>query len=473
MRIQPFTGFIMVALSIASPGCVTSLVSCRQLKNNQAETNRLNEASNMETFSLIEKNRIQVKELLHFPWNEPEGLPKIMTGNPLTSLIDKGEADVEQVIAAYRFRINETGSKIITLASDSHSVAGHFSTIDFLLYNLESRLARKIIIPLGDNLIEKSETVDFLLGKNDSFYLLERLITKEKKTISRLRCVEASGKVVWEIEGKADPGNSETGAVLYGQCIALLKEMGESVYLQAETATQTVIFKVDSKTGETRKWLAIDNVVPKVFIDEHLNFRYATFIKEVNNRAYVCYNPNTAKQEILYADSKSYACLGFPAALDAGNNLYCAEGLSISCLSPRLLVKWKLSINNVILDSGRLFTSHFNEESKNLLICEWQENGSVVETMKVPLDLPGIRLGRLAGVVDPENFAIETYSQNNKMLQKYNIKAKTFDKLPEYSRIDKFHLQAAATWQIDKMGNIYLPVSSAEGFHIISVSVLP
>jgi len=423
----------------------------------------------MNTASLIEQNRVQIKELVRFAWNKPEGLLMIKTGQPLTSVLYSGkQASPEAVIAPYRVRISESGNEIVILSNDPLYTSDYSSSLDFLLYDIEKKMARKINVPMGDNRVEKSEIVDFLLGKNSRFYLLEHLLTKEKTTVNRLRYIEAGGQIIWQTEGGVVAENPGEKGLLFGKSTALLKEIKDNVFLQTETL---VILKIDSKTAKTEEWLSVDSIVPKIFVDDALNLHYVTFIKEANNRAYVSYDPYKGKKEIRYAGAEAYPLLAFPAALDVHNNIYFGEGLSFSCLTPELLVKWRFSLSNIILDAGRLFTSHFDEAGKSLVIYEWQANGRVAETIKVPLDLPRLRLGRLFGLVKSGDFVIETYQQDNRILWAYSTESKTLDRLPETLHVNRFQLQAAATWQVDNAGNLYLPVSSAEGFHIIKVSI--
>lgn len=424
----------------------------------------------MNTASFIERNRVQIKELVRLSWNKPEGLLMIKTSEPLTSLLYSENQAPEAVIVAYRFRISESGNKIVILSNDPLYTSDYSSSLDFLVYDIENKMARKSNVAISDNGIEKLEIVDFLLGNDNNFYLLERLLTKESTTINRLRHIGSGGKIIWEIEAKVGTENPGQKGLLFGKCRALLKEMKDTIFLQTETSAKTFILKIDSKTGKTEQWLSVDNIVPKIFIDDNLNLHYVTFIKEANNRAYISYDPDKGKKEIRYATAEAYALLGFPAALDIHNNIYCAEGLSFACLSPELLVEWIFSINNIVLDHESLFTSHFNEVSNNLVIYKWQANGSVAETIDVQLDMPGLKLGRFSGLVNSEDFVIETYQRENKMFWKYNTKSKTLDKLLDTPQVNRFHLQAAATWQIDKTGNLYIPVSSADGFHLIKVS---
>ena len=427
----------------------------------------------MNTASFIEQNRVQIKELVRFSWNKPEGLTMIMTGQPLTSRLYREKQAPEAVIATYRFRVSESGKKIVVLSNDPLYTSDYSSSLDFLVYDIENKMARKTSVPMSDSRVEKSEIVDFLLGKNSNVYLLERLLTKEQAIINRLRSIEAGGTITWQTEAKAGTENRGQKGLLFRKWTALLREIKDTIFLQTETAGKTVILKIDSKTGKTEEWLSVENIVPKIFIDDDLNLHYVTFIKEANNRAYVSYDPDKGKKEIRYAGAEAYALLAFPAAIDIHNNIYCAEGLSLSCLSPELLVKWIFSVNNIILDSGSLYTSHFNEAGKSLVIYRWQADGSLAETINVPLDLPDLKLGKLSGLVNSWDFVIETYQGEVKGLWKFTTKSKTLDKLPETSGVNRFYLQPAATWQIDRAGTLFIPVSSAEGFHIIKVSIAP
>jgi hypothetical protein len=68
---------------------------------------------------------------------------------------------------------------------------------------------------------------------------------------------------------------------------------------------------------------------------------------------------------------------------------------------------------------------------------------------------------------------LQAQKRENKMFWKYNTKSRTLDKLPDTSKVKRFYLQPAVTWQIDRMGNLFIPVSSAEGFHMIKLSIAP
>lgn len=447
-------------------------VSCGPIENRNAFRSDVEETRTMNTASLIEKNRVQIKELARFPWNKPEGLRLIKTGRPVTSVLYNGEnASTEAVIAPYRFRVSESGNEILILSNDPLYTSDYSSSLDFIVYDIERKTTRRTSIPMSNNRIEKSEVVDFLPGKNDKFYLLEHLQTKEKNIVNRLRYIETGGQPIWQSEARVVTENSQQKGSPFGKSKALLKELKDKIFLQTETSSKTSIFTIDSKTAKPEEWLSLDTIVPKIFINADLDLHYVTFIKEANNRAVVSYDPEKGEKETKYAPPEAYASLGFPAALDVDNNIYCGEGLSCSCVTPELFVKWTFSVSNIILDSGRLFTGHFDEAGKALLIYEWQSNGSAAETIKVPLDVPGLRLGRLAGLVNAEDFVIETYQQENKTLRVYSAKSKTLTTLPETSPFSRFQLQGAASWQVDKAGNLYLPVSSAEGFHIIKVSI--
>src|SRR5215213_5408165 len=105
--------------------------------------------------------------------------------------------------------------------------------------------------------------------------------------------------------------------------------------------------------------------------------------------------------------------------MDVHNNIYSGEGLSFSCLSRDLSLKWTFSVNNIVLDSGRLFASHFDTADKTLVVYECETNGSLRETTDVPLKVPGLRLARLDGLVNSGDFVIETYEGEHKSLWIY------------------------------------------------------
>jgi hypothetical protein len=412
----------------------------------------------MNTASLIEQHGLKVRELVRFAWNRPDALPMITTGQPSTSLLNSGhQASRELVIAPYRFRFSESGNQIVILANDPVYTSDYSSNLDFLIYDVEKKTTRKIGVSMSDDGLEEFEVVDFFLGENQRLFVLERLLTREKKTINKLRYVEAEGEVIWNIE--LPPGKNT----------ALLKETKGSIFLQAETSAKTSILKIDSTTSKADVWVTLDHNIPKIFIDDVLQVHYAAFIQEANNRAHISYDPSNGKQEVKYAGDETYAMLGFPSAMDVHNNIYTAEGLSFSCLSSDLSLKWTFSVNNIVLDSGRLFASHFDKTDKRLVVYVYEADGSLKETIEVPIKTAGLRVARLDGLVNSGDFVIETYQGETKSYWVYETKSKTMDHLPETAQVKRFQLQAAATWQIDKAGNLYLPVSSAEGFHIVKV----
>lgn len=397
----------------------------------------------MNTASLIEENQVRLEELARFAWNKPEGLPLIKTGRPVTSILENSnERSPEEVVAPYRFRVSRSGNQIIILSNNPAYTGDYAAGISFLVYDVDRKTARKINVP-SDTRTEKLEVVDFLLSGQGGFYVLEQL---------RLRRFETDGHLLWQTEISA-PSKE------------LLGEVRNEVFLQTETASKTVILKIDSKTGKAEEWLSLDSLIPKTFIDDNLDLHYVIFDREANNRVYVSYNPDTGRKEKQYADREAYGPLGFPAALDAHENIYCAEGLTFSCLSAELAVKWVFSVNNIIVNSEGLLTSHFD---KSLMIYRWQAGAA--EMVEVPLDLSGLRLAKLAGVTDSGNFVIETHSER-KTLWEYNTNSKILDRLPENSPFNRFQLQAASTWQVDQDGNLYLPVSSTQGLHLINVSI--
>ena len=427
----------------------------------------------MNTASLIEQNCVQIKEIIHLSWNQPEGLSKIMTGQPLTSIVHSEQATPAPVIAAYRFRVAGTGNKIILLSNDPLYTSDYSSSLDFLLCDIENKTVRKTGIPRGDDRVEKSEVVDFLLSEDDSLYLLERFFTKQKSAINRLCRVNSEGKTIWQTEANVKTDNSEQSGLLFGKCTAILKGRKDAIFLRTETQNKSFVLKINAETGKAETWLALDIMVPKIFVDDDLNIHYVAFIKETNNRAYISHDSAKAKREIRYAGTDAYALLAFPAATDICNHVYCAQGLSFSCLSPELSVKWTFSVNNIAFDGGRLLTSQFNESGKKLAIHEWHSNGRLAGTINLRFDLPDLRLGKLSGVANTGDWVIETYHGKDKTFWKYNTKSRSLDKVSETPQFNEFHLQAAASWQVDTAGNLLIPVSSTEKFRIIKVEIAP
>src|SRR5438876_10948406 len=97
----------------------------------------------MNAASFIEKNRLQIKELVRFSWNKPEGLPMIKTGEPVTSVLDGRKQAPEAVIAAYRLRISESGNQIVILSNDPFYTSDYSSSLDFLIYDLRNKMAHR------------------------------------------------------------------------------------------------------------------------------------------------------------------------------------------------------------------------------------------------------------------------------------------------------------------------------------------
>lgn len=419
---------------------------------------------------IIDKNGLEIEELFRVSWDEAGGLQKLLTGPPMTSIRDDHNRDMEPVTAPYRFRVSEQGNKIAILCNDPIFVPGKFGNLEFLLYDTQNKRISKTAVPLNDSRFEKLEIIDFLIDENSMLYLLSRFYTKEKTITNRLQLVTPGGTPAWEIEWDTGAGITVRNDSLSGKCTAIIKATENHLLIQSEEAGKTAIFKINIKTGNAERWGSIDNTDLKIFADDKLSMRYISFIKEANNRAYIEYNPEKDKKLIKYAGPEIYAALAFPVAIDIHNNIYCVEGFSLSCIGSALHLKWVLPVNNIIPGSGYLLASLYNENAKDLIIYKWGANGTLAETTHVNLNMPGIRLGRLLGLTNADDFVIETYRENNKQVLLYNRATEKLEELSAKTLTKKFRLQAAATWQVDKMGNIYLPVAGDEALHIIKIA---
>jgi hypothetical protein len=449
----------------------TWLVSCGQLKNNKTTTSHTKETNNMAIQLLMNTGKVKMGEWVHFPWNQPDGLPKIITGAPITSRLHVGTEEPDPVIANYRFRFAESENKIIILSNDPVYTLDYSSDLVFTTCNIENKKIEKISVPMGHYSIEKTEIIDFLLDKNNHLFLLEHRLTKQNTKTNRLRCINSEGKIIWEIESVATTGQSSGQGVLPGNCIALIKTLNNIIYIHSELNGKASIIKINATNSKPEGWLNLDHNPPKVFIRDSLSVNYIAFINEKNNRALVRYESAKETKEIKYAGKDAYALLAFPAAADQYNNIYCAEGLSFSCLSPELLVKWVFTINNIIKKSDQLFSGYYHSENRNLQINKWQANGDATGVIKIPLDIAGLRMARLSGLTRNGDFIIETYQGENKQNWIFNTVLNKLEKMHEQAPFSSFTLQAAATWQIDKYGNLYIPVNSEAGLDLIKVTI--
>ena len=156
--------------------------------------------------------------------------------------------------------------------------------------------------------------------------------------------------------------------------------------------------------------------------------------------------------------------------MDNNRNIYCAEGFSLSLIEPALNLKWTLPINNIAIDSGNLFFSFYTESNSDLSIYVWTKGGVRIERTHINLSGRGAKLSRLLGLTESGDFVIETFQQNNKRIESYNMSTGKLEEMSMNKAFEFFHLQSAGTWQIDMIGNIYLPITSDEGLHIVKIN---
>lgn len=415
----------------------------------------------------MEQEHMNIRELLHLDWDSHQGLPKLMTGAPLTSLADENRKP-EHVPAPYRFRLTGDGKRIVILCNDPVYTGNSFPGPEFLDCNPDDRTKSRIVIPYDNSASGKTELIDFLPANEQGLFLLERVTGGGKESVHRLRKTDAAGKTLWSVESAAEPSGNDD--LLAGKNIAFIREAYGALYLQAELSGKTRVLRAETATGATTVWAAMDRILPRVFIGDERSLYYVTFINEANNRAYVRYERATGKTDIHYAGPATYAPLGFPAAADSHNNLYCTEGLTLTCLTPQLDIIWKFSANSFVPVTDQLLSSHYDAEDKALLVRTWDTAGNATGSTRIPLDLPGIRLAKLTRVHGADDWEVEVFQGNNKSYQRYQPQSRNLAPLPQSDgREGRYYLQAAATWQIDQAGALYLAVSGDDGFRIIKI----
>ena len=418
---------------------------------------------------LVEKDDLVIEELFHVNWDNTLVFQKILTSPPSTSALGNSYNEIKPIIAPYRFRVSEDGNKIAILSNDPKYQSDKDHNMEFILYDLKSKKLSKTKLPLNESPVGKVEVIDFMIMDNGMFYLLDRVYINEKTNTDRLRLIQPDGIVVWEVKcNNADDATFQNGAFI-GKCTGIVKITEKYLFVQSEEAGKTSVFKINVKTGNVEKWMSLDNKDLRVFIDDNLHVYYLSFIKEANNRAYTEYDPEFDKRNIQFVSPDIYPIVTFPVAMDNRRNIYCAEGFSLSCLEPALNLKWTLPINNIVIDSGNLFLSFYNESNSDLSIYEWTRGGVRSEITHINLSGGGAKLSRLLGLTKSGDFVIETFRQNNKLIESYNMSTGKLEELSKNRIFEFFHLQSADTWQIDKVGDIYLPVTSDEGLHIIKI----
>jgi hypothetical protein len=415
----------------------------------------------MTTTLLTEKEGFRIGELFHLDWDTPGGLTKVQTGQPTTSIQGNNQAQPGMMTVPFRFRVSGTGNKVVLLADDPAFFAGKTMGTRFIIYDAVTRRCTDVVVLLEADLSAEYEVTDFLVTDDNTLFLLEKLVSAGKPVTNRLRCVDTTGHVNWEIQEQL-PAGKYTG---------IIKEQAGFIYIQYEEPGKTAVLKVNTKTGAVDKWAVVDKTGIPLFISEQMRIGYVSFIKEKNNRAFVQYDPVTGKEEIQYANPGIYEMLTFPVATDRRMNLYGANGLSLSCLTPALQQEWTFPVNNVVpAEDGLLFISQYNENTQDLLIYRSATGGKINGVTKIHLSRPGIRMGRLNRLTDRQDFVIETFEGKDRRFWTYNNDKKELAELPAEESGQRFVLQSARTSRVDNAGYIYMAVAGPQAFHIIKIA---
>lgn len=415
----------------------------------------------MTTTLLTEKEGFRIGELFHLDWDTPGGLTKVQTGQPTTSIQGNDQAQPGMMTVPYRFRVSGTGNKIALLADDPAFSAGKTMGTRFIIYDAATRHCTDVVVLLEADLSSEYAVTDFLVTEDNTLFLLEKLVSAGNPVINRLRCVDTAGHVRWEVQEELPAGKS-TG---------IIKEQAGFIYIQYEEPEKTNVLKVNANTGAADKWAVVDKTGIPLFISEQMQVGYISFIKEKNNRAFVQYDPVTGKEEIQYASPGIYEMLTFPVATDERMNLYGANGLSLSCLTPALQQEWTFPVNNVVpAEGGLVFISQYDENTQNLLIYRAATDGKINGITKIHLSRPGIRMGRLNRLTDQQDFVIETFEGKDRRFWTYYNDKKELAELPAEEGAQRFVLQSARTSRVDDAGNLYVAVAGPQAFHIIKIT---
>ncbi len=414
---------------------------------------------------LTDQKGFEISSLLYLPWNEPHGLNRLIEARPSTSIPDSNRGPQSPITSQYRFRVTGNGKKLTILSNNSGIKNEQPVNTELIVYDTEQKIYTRVKI----NIAPRTEILDFLYGDKNNIYLLQRQENAENKLIYRVEGITPEGTSVGGKEKST--GNTLTLGLLPSQVEyqKILKEQGNTLYIQAGGTGNTYILKTNVQTGVTEKWVDINGNGLDLFIDEKLQIDYIGFLPEANSRALIHYNPANGNREVHKARPEYFALLGFPIAMDAYHNVYGASGLSLSCFTEQLSAKWILPVNNIIINKDHLLLSRYVDSEKKLYIHNIANNGTISSTISIAIPRPRLRMARFVAWLSEDEWIIETIENSKELLWVFYTGRKTLTELPEGKEIPEFRIQAARSWQIDLQGNIYLPVAGSEGFYIIKI----
>jgi hypothetical protein len=210
---------------------------------------------------------------------------------------------------------------------------------------------------------------------------------------------------------------------------------------------------------------------------------------------WIQYNTKNAKEVFSTGNDEIYELLGIPVATDDLGLGYGVMGFEMACINKNNSVEWKEKIENIVVDTINqnlyLCNSKNDNNSNTLIVDIYKKNGVFSEQLEltIPVEVSkkyDIGNWSIINIIKGNNLNILGINplyfnrqankyQYRKILLEYDLsdnKIIAIDENPSLLYKKGYRIQRANDWQIDRNGNVYIPLLGPQSFYVIKVNFL-
>jgi hypothetical protein len=371
------------------------------------------------------------------PWGGPDGVNEVLEDYP--SFGEMSSEQMRMVRVPPRIRLGADGRL--------HALAEAPGTVHH--FDAHGRLAGRTSIPRDD---PASRISDFVVGPDDSVYLLERIASDD-----RMRKVGSTGDVAW----------SRIGPITEDRLGARFNRLlfDENFRLFATAPGEWgVLAEIDPASGRTVRVLASGVDSDEVFMDSAGRLQSIVYLPTTRQRGLATFELASGRAQTIPFDDDAYGWLTWPLGVDAWSNVYGWKDGEIARVAPDGGVQIVAAFDGAAVSpDGSVHTSH--RDWPLALRVEGHRTGPT--TLLVP-EGPHWRLihvdgqGRLyvfGGEAPGSRGTLLVYSRDGQLEQ---TQTPPPDLLPLESRLD-----SPRNWRVGQDGRIYIPLTDGEGFKVL------
>jgi hypothetical protein len=354
-------------------------------------------------------------------------------------------------------------------------------------FDYQGKLASQFDIGLNANNVgEVWNIADFRPDHHNGIYLLE-IVEINNQFTHRLRRVNEQGKDVWVKTGEFNYRELDFNR-LAGKLEYLVTPDENSLYLPVRSPKHGLA-SFNTQTGQLIASYNWNEEPEQPIIDANQNVYYS-YITEDDKYTIHKHNLNTKKTELIKTDIE---LLHDFAQIDQDGNFYLKTYQGLMRLSPKGKLAWQKSIYGLVVrkEDNHIFICDQAEEINNTIHLEiehYDNLGNKIQEFSFQLPksaLPDNYLPRLVHI-DPKNqlyfYGGESddqagilfiFTSDGKLQSSKSLNLKNQQGYVSFDQVNKELLPIETTtaptsmFEVDQLGNIYIPVSDPQGFKVI------